>query len=73
MSTPDTSRPPEEKPPEDPKKPTKPEESRTPKEAVRNDGKQRFFDWHVGRRAPTTEETRSSDAARFFREPRRLP
>jgi len=65
----------EEKQADEPKKPTKPKsrKPRTPKEAVKNDGKQRFFDWHVGRRTPTTEETHSSDAARFFREPRRLP
>ena len=65
----------EEKQAEEPPKPVKPKSKKppTPNEAVRNDGKQRFFGWHVGRRAPTTEETHSSDAARFFREPRRLP
>jgi len=65
----------EDKQAEEPKKPVKPKSKkpRTPKEAVKNDGKQRFFGWNVGRRTPTTEETHSSDAARFFREPRRLP
>jgi pimeloyl-ACP methyl ester carboxylesterase len=58
-----------------PKKPAKPRPKKPDplKEAVRGDDVQRFFDWHVGRRASSSEETRSSDADRFFREPRRLP
>jgi hypothetical protein len=60
---------------EEPPKPVKPKskKSRTPEDAVQSDGKQRFFDWRVGRGTPATEEAGSSDAARFFREPRRLP
>jgi len=60
------------KEPQTPPKP-KPKKPRAPKEAVKNDTKQRFFDWHVGRSTPPTRQTQTSDADRFFREPRRLP
>ena len=62
-----------EKPADEPEKPPKPKKPDTPKEAVKNDGADRFVDWHVGRKVAPTQETHSSDAARFFREPRRLP
>ena len=58
---------------DEPKEHAKPKKPRKPKEAVKKDDKSRFFNWHVGRRAPLTQQTPSSDVARFFREPRRLP
>ncbi len=58
---------------DEPRKHARPKKPREPKEAVKKDDNNRFFNWHVGRRNPTTQQTPSSDAARFFREPRRLP
>lgn len=64
---------PQPKKPDPPKKTDPPKKPDPTKESVRGDDGRRFFDWHVGGRASSSEETRSSDADRFFREPRRLP
>jgi len=58
---------------DEPKKPVPPKKPPKPKEAVKKDGANRFSDWHVGRKTTLTQQKPSSDAARFLREPRRLP